>query len=104
MYRVETWDNKETTIKRLSKYEKRILCYLIDGDRKIKTTREKVRMPHRSSMSRVIKTLESKGLILARPGNSGGEYTKRISLTPAGKTIAIRVWNDTPVGELDYLH
>ena len=101
MYRVEDWNNKERIIKRLSKYEKRILYYLLDGKIfNIKIMRETIGMPHRSSMSRVIKTLEGKGLIITRPLETGGKYKKRISLTPAGKQIGDWIYIEIPIGEL----
>ena len=110
MYQVESWDNKTRIIKRLSKYEKRILFCLVNDVKmtKIKKMREVIRMPHSSSMSRVIKTLEEKGLILTRPREprqqgESGIYKKRISLTPAGKKVAIKVNNEISIEEAEEL-
>jgi DNA-binding MarR family transcriptional regulator len=98
MYRIKDWDNKEKIIKRLSKYEKRTIYYLYgEGTIKIKTMQETIGMPHRSSMSRLIKTLEEKGLILTRPRKEGGKYKKRISLTPAGERVGDWINDETPM-------
>jgi len=99
MHRIETWDNKEKIIKRLSKYEKRILWNLEGEIINTKAMRELIGIPHRSSMSRVTKTLEDKGLIKADP-RFNGKYKKILSLTPAGEQVVEWINNEVPISEL----
>lgn len=95
------------TIKRLSIYEKRLLQRLYlhkfpykqmrespKGTMGIETMRKEIKIPHRSSMSRLIKTLEIKGLVLSRPKETGGKYKKRLSLTPAGERVGYQFSRD----------
>ena len=101
MHCVETWDNKELIVKRLSKYEKRTLwCLFESGTIDIKGLKISIGMLHRSSMSRLIKTLEGKGLVLTLPCIDGGEYRKRITLTPPGNQVAYWIYIGTPMSEL----
>ena len=59
----------------------------------LETVREKIKIPHRSSMTRLIKTLEIKGLIRADT-RWNGKYNKILSLTPEGEQVGYLVSRD----------
>lgn len=98
MYVVRDLEGGERVIKRLSKYEKKILIRLF-----IDLTRNKRRLIplvvlkaqlkiKQASLSRIIKTLEKKTLIITYSHDltlmgSDGKYIKYISLSPEGKQV-----------------